>query len=585
MNDLNSSSTHPGHSILFSEMSQDGQELTSRALRRRRNLIHTLSLIMTLSAAVSLLLPLSQIIASGNMKSIAFASLIFLCSLFFLASYYLTRRETSLGRLDLAAYLIVGSAVVGATLACLLQADDGPLTAYFPLIPVLAVITGLRARGTIVSAVGAGAMLALSFGLARFVFNPNAGTGSSTILTLINWLIVHSLISIGVIVFTRRLEGSTRLAEEQADRLSQVLGALKSTNEVGASLSHELRGVSNELNISSRQQASSTQEQVAAVNQVTVSLEELSETANQIAGAASSAATAAVQAVAMATEVKQNREKAAGAALEGNDAVSQAVESVSQVRNRIELLGQRFLNLTEQNRRVASIIDLIDEIADETHLLALNASIEAAGSNIFSGGDSDNMDTSLLRYASSRGERFGVIAQEIKGLADRSRRSTEEVRQSIGEMQGAVAAAVLVAEEGKKATTEALARSQIAGAVIDKLNELIQSGASQFDQILSMSEEVRQRCDEISVATGQQRSANQQIVATMRAVAQTAHESAGTVSELSNKAARVNQQVEQLNGLLAKSNRAVGQGQGGSNPPPPSLGPKKPPSNAPALVG
>jgi methyl-accepting chemotaxis protein len=323
---------------------------------------------------------------------------------------------------------------------------------------------------------------------------------------------------------------------------------LKTTNAFGSTLSRELAGMTADLHVTSRQQATNSQEQVAAVTEVTTSLEELNETANQIASSASAAALSANHTVDIATQVRDTSEQARSTSEEGNQAVDQAITSVERVRNRIELLGQRLLHLTEQTRKVGTIIDIIDEIADETHLLALNASIEAAGSIHTQGGEA---------YRSLRGDRFGVIAQEVKNLADRSRESTEEVRQAITEMQGAVAAAVLVAEEGKKETSAALSRSQIAGSVIDKLNEIINGNASQAEEILSAVEEVNMRCDEISIATGQQRSANQQILYTMRTVAQVSQESAGAVSVLSDTVSLVNRHVDQLNATLEKTNASM----------------------------
>jgi methyl-accepting chemotaxis protein len=332
------------------------------------------------------------------------------------------------------------------------------------------------------------------------------------------------------------------------DQLARLTTLLNATNAFGSTLSRELAGMTADLHVTSRQQATNFQEQVAAVTEVTTSLEELNETANQIASSAAAAADSANQTVEIATTVRNASEQARSTSQEGNEAVDQAVASVERVRNRIELLGQRLLHLTEQTRKVGTIIDIIDEIADETHLLALNASIEAAGSIHTQGGEN---------YRSVRGDRFGVIAQEVKNLADRSRESTEEVRQAITEMQGAVAAAVLVAEEGKKETSAALSRSQIAGSVITKLNEIIYNSATQAEEILSAVEEVNIRCDEISIATGQQRSANQQILFTMRTVAQVSQESAGAVSVLSDTVSMVNRQVDQLNATLDKTNQSL----------------------------
>ncbi len=461
------------------------------------------------------------------------------------------RPGSSLRKIEWAGCVLCGSALVGLTYEQNLLGSGNSVTASFLFIPVLAAIIGFKLKGMVTIIALTITALVVTFSLEKIfkVYPPGVTLAQYTPVELGVWVIVVVGIAICVTIFAIRLNRAVQTSEEQAELLRQLLLTVNSTTEFGSSLGHELRGITAELNATSRQQAASTQEQVAAVTQVTTSLEELSETARQIATAAQAASQSANGTVELASEVKGASEIASSTVAQGDEAVMQSISSVERVRNRIELLGQRLLNLTEQTRKVGTIIDIIDQIAAETHLLALNASIEAAGS-VLNGG-ATNVHTGL------RGERFGIIAQEIKGLSDRSREATEEVRQAIGEMQGAVAAAVLVAEEGKKETSIALSRSQISGLVISKLNEVISGSAAHADQILRAVEEVNLRCDEISIATGQQRSASQQILVTMRSVGQVARESAGSVGQLSETVARVNTQVGQLNGVLDKSKQSL----------------------------
>jgi methyl-accepting chemotaxis protein len=355
-------------------------------------------------------------------------------------------------------------------------------------------------------------------------------------------------IAIVFLVFAWRMNNAAEVSENQTDLLRELLVTLNTTTEFGVSLSRDLTGVTAELNSTSLEQASGAQQQVASVTEVTTSLEELNETASQIAANAEIAAMSANQGVTIANEVRENGELAQASVSEGEEAVEQTTTSVERVRNRIELLGQRLLYLTEQTRKVGSIIDIIDDIADETHLLALNASIEAAGST------GSNETAGPLNV---RGERFGVIAQEVKNLSDRSRESTEEVREAITEMQGAVAAAVLVAEESKKDTAGALSRSQVAGMVIGKLSQVIAANAASAEQILRTVEEVNVRCEEIKIATGQQRSANQQILSTMRYISEVARDNANAVSGISGAVSRVNTRLDDLNMVLDKSSQSI----------------------------
>lgn len=471
----------------------------------------------------------------------------------FLTCAFLSRPGISAGRANLMAYTMLVSSLAGLSIFELLLGIDtsnGAFLAIFLMIPLLAHVFGLPMRS-----IAAITLTGIVLIILVYLLGPISGVVEPLIIPSVTpwadlfcWVMVLGLAGFWVSVIAIRASQTHANLMKRMDQLSRLTTLLNSTNSFGSALSRELAGMTADLHITSRQQATNSQEQVAAVTEVTTSLEELNETANQIASSAAAAAESANQTVDIATAVRTSSEQARSTSQEGNEAVEQAVARVERVRNRIELLGQRLLHLTEQTRKVGTIIDIIDEIADETHLLALNASIEAAGSIHNQGGET---------YRSVRGDRFGVIAQEVKNLADRSRESTEEVRQAITEMQGAVAAAVLVAEEGKKETSAALSRSQIAGQVITKLNEIINGNAAQAEEILSAVEEVNIRCDEISIATGQQRSANQQILYTMRTVAQVSQESAGAVSVLSDTVSMVNRQVDQLNATLEKTNQSL----------------------------
>ncbi len=468
-----------------------------------------------------------------------------------LIAFWLARSATTMRRADLCSWIITTSLIFTILVAHIVIGAGDIATASFLLIPLAACLLGMSFSAVIINTVFCALAIGLTY-VIQFVvklYQPSLNLGDYPWLGLPLWLLLLTVISVSVLTFVQRLNRAISTAEEQGQLLRNLNTTLNRTTDFGASLSRELSGVTNELNATATQQASGSVQQVAAVTEVTTSLEELSETASQIALSAEATANAANSAVASATEVKQASEVARFSATEGDNAVREVIASVQRVRNRIELLGQRLLYLTEQNRKVSMIIDLIDDIADETHLLALNASIEAAGGIIVASGGA--ADAGRARY--NQGERFGVIAQEIKNLSDRSREATEEVRSAITEMQGAVAAAVLVAEESKKDSSMALSRSQIAGGVIGRLNEVIVNSADSASQILLVVEEVNSRSDEIRLATSQQRSANQQILGTMRMVSDVARFNAGAVSSISGTISRVNEQLAELQEVMSFS--------------------------------
>ncbi len=525
------------------------EQRVRKALDRQINLIRTISLVLTLSSIGFALASVGLILVVQWWVVVLLEGLAGLIVMLNGVIYFSIRPGCSLQRVKRASYIQLIGLLISLSLSQFLVRSN-MVDAMFILVPILAGINWFSWRETVLISVIAAAVSGVFFSLWKVfnIYRPVLDLSVYPLIELAFWMITFGIIIAGIALFTQRFHKTNRNLEEQTTRLSKLLVTVNATTNFGAALSRDLSGVTTELNATSRQQASGSQEQVAAVTQVTASLEELNETASQIAGSAQSASSFANQAVQIAAEVKSASQLAESTGEQGNSAVGQTIDSVGQVRNRIELLGQRLLALTAQTRKVGTIIDIIEEIADETHLLALNASIEAAGGVVMAGGNRSES-------RNNRGDRFGVIAQEVKNLSDRSREATEEVRQAITEMQGAMAQAVLVAEEGKKETAAALSRSEIAGLVIDKLNEVISNSATRAEQILAAVEEVKLRCDEISVATGQQRSANQQILVTMRSVAQVSRQSAGAVTQLSETVSRVCEQVNELNVVLDKSSQ------------------------------
>jgi methyl-accepting chemotaxis protein len=349
-------------------------------------------------------------------------------------------------------------------------------------------------------------------------------------------VLLFVLVVVIVIVFISRINKAVTVTEQQAQHLQEAFTALNSTHNVSKNLSHELTSVSTEISVNSQQHAHNFNEQVAAINQVTASLSELTETANQIASRASASDQSVGKAVAVAKEVEESSKQAQLVVQEGREAINRTVYNMSRLSQRIEQLAQNLLQLTSQAKNVGNIVSIINSISDEIHLLALNASIEAGGASQMG--------------ASVQGERFAVIAQEVKNLADRSRESTNEIEQTTKEIIGAIAGAVLIAEESRKETAHASAQSAMAGKVIEVLYQTIERNAIGTDQILKAFDEFIAYTEEIHLATHQQQSATSQILTTMNTISQVSRENSLAVSQISEAINRVSQQAHQLNQTL-----------------------------------
>src|SRR2546422_228947 len=116
-----------------------------------------------------------------------------------------------------------------------------------------------------------------------------------------------------------------------------------------------------------------------------------------------------------------------GSARAGGQTVQAAQESVGSIRRQVDLIVTHMLDLGKKSQQIGGILEIINELAEQTNILAINATIEAAG-------------------AGEAGKRFAVVADEIRKLADRVGGSTKEIRTLIEEIRAAVNSTVMATE-------------------------------------------------------------------------------------------------------------------------------------------
>lgn len=268
--------------------------------------------------------------------------------------------------------------------------------------------------------------------------------------------------------------------------LTRTLG-----RHVGGSVQH-VRGAAAELQAAASQQASGAKEQATAMAEITTTISELLVTARQIASSAQR-----VSLIAGDTALGANQ---------GEALVRSAQEAVGAVRRQIEALVQHTLDLGRRSQQIGGIIELINELADQTNILAINASIEAAG-------------------AGESGRRFGVVGEEIRRLADRVGGSTRDIRRLIDEIRGAVNTTVMATEAGSKAVDGAIHRFADLASVFGRI-----SGG-----VATTSEAAK----EIELSTQQQTSAVEQVNVGVSNVAQATREAEAAAGQTLQTAAQL----------------------------------------------
>ena len=186
--------------------------------------------------------------------------------------------------------------------------------------------------------------------------------------------------------------------------------------EVGAAVAH-IQSSSAQLEAAAAQQAAGGRDQATAMTEITATISELLITSRQIADSAQ--------------RVSQIAEDTAAAAETGDVTIDQTRRSIAAIRAQVDQIVSHMLALGEKSQQIGGVVDLVSELAEQTNILAINATIEASG-------------------AGEWGRRFAVVAEEIRKLADRTAGSAKEIRALIEDVRGAVNTTVMATEIGAK---------------------------------------------------------------------------------------------------------------------------------------
>ncbi|MFZ1990438.1 MAG: methyl-accepting chemotaxis protein [Alphaproteobacteria bacterium] len=226
----------------------------------------------------------------------------------------------------------------------------------------------------------------------------------------------------------------------------------------------QVNGSSTELQAAANQQASGAKEQAAAMTEISTTISELLATSRQIAESAQ--------------RVARNSEQTANAARSGHSTVDLTHDSISGIKRQVDQIVSHMLDLGRKSQEIGSVLDIVSELAEQTNILAINATIEAAG-------------------AGESGKRFAVVAEEIRKLADRVGDSTKEVRTLIEDVRSAVNTTVMATETGSKA--------------VDAGTRQFGDVATAFKQIATLVTTTTDAAREIELSTKQQSTAVEQV--------------------------------------------------------------------------
>lgn len=241
-----------------------------------------------------------------------------------------------------------------------------------------------------------------------------------------------------------------------------------------------LTTASQEILATTGQVATSAQETAAAVAEIATTVEEVKQTA-----------TLASQ---KARQVSEGAQQTLQVSQDGRTSVESTLEGMSQVREQMRSVAESIVRLSEQSQAIGDVVATVGDLAEQSNLLGVNASIEAAKSG-------------------EMGKGFAVVAQEVKALADQSKQATGQVRAILNDIQKAMNRVVLAAEESSKVVDNGYRQAQSSGSAIRTLADSIEDSSGAALQIAASSQQQLVGMDQVASAMENIKQASQDNVA------------------------------------------------------------------------
>lgn len=284
--------------------------------------------------------------------------------------------------------------------------------------------------------------------------------------------------------------------DSMSSELKKMVGSIQQTANQVAAAATQVAASSEEL-------ASSIKTQEQSTNQVSAAITELSSSVGEVASKS-----------AQSSEAARNSMKQAES---GGSLVNQTIEQLGQINSRFDEVAQVVGDLEKQGEEVGRIVQVIQDIADQTNLLALNAAIEAA-------------------RAGEHGRGFAVVADEVRKLAERTTQATGEVSKTIGGMRTGTQRAGEAMKTGRQTVADGRDMGTKTGEAVSV--------------IVKAQVEAEQMAMSIAAATKEQSTATEEISRTVEQLTASNRECATAAGQASEASTSLSTQAEGLKKLM-----------------------------------
>jgi hypothetical protein len=219
------------------------------------------------------------------------------------------------------------------------------------------------------------------------------------------------------------------------------------------------------------------------------------------------------QSAAQAEAAANGARQALSLSEDGTRAVQQTLQGMNGLRDKVDAIANQIVNLSEQTGQITIVSDLVADLASQTNMLALNAAVEAA-------------------RAGEQGKGFSVVADEIRKLADQSKKSADKINSLAEDIQSAINRTVMVTDEGTKTVNEGI--------------DLARSTAATFAGVTDAVNNVFLNSQQISTSAKQQAVSIQQVLTSMTTISQGSQESAVGMHQVKMTTRELTQVADEL---------------------------------------
>lgn len=280
-----------------------------------------------------------------------------------------------------------------------------------------------------------------------------------------------------------------------------------------------LTGVVKELSSNSGQVVAAATEVASTSEEMAKGAQQQSSQASQVSAAVEEMTATIVESSRNAAEAAAQAKEAAEAATQGREIVAQTIDGMNQIAQVVHESAKTIEQLSKSSDQIGEIIGVIDDIADQTNLLALNAAIEAA-------------------RAGEQGRGFAVVADEVRKLAERTTKATKEITDMIRSIQNETKGAVASMEQGIK---------QVEGGRV-----LASQAGESLGAILGYAQRVREMIQQVATAGEQQSAAAEEIARSVEGIAQVTKQSTLGAEQSASAAEELNRQADGMQQMVGR---------------------------------